>query len=917
MIARGALLLLALLAAEAPVPTEAEADPTALDAVLSPMERATVDRALQPFLVEGILSERQGNPTRAVSYYRLVVARDPYLPRAILGLGRSLLSLGDPEGAARVLGALPNDAEAVTLRAGILETLDPQAAILQYRKLRTLSLGDPLPYHQEALLLADVDPHEARRALSIYLDLEDGNPDLDAVLRVALSLKDHEDPDAALALAEEALRIRASGPGADELISLGERIGVEKEAARLSVGGAQPLTEAQTQEMIAAKRIFAKGDAEEALLRLRELLIRAPHAAEVWTTLGDVHLGLGSVAEAERAYSAAVSLNPDDAAVHARLGTLLAERYAGRRHGEAEMELRTALGLRPMWTELYLRLAQVRRERGDFDGATEALRAFLARGGQEDGADLTTARVLLQDLERVRPTAEALPAGATPATEVPEQARRHTQVARVYRNRGDLVAAHQELELALRLAPASLDALKLRAALLLDEGRTAEAAAVYEQCLSAPGVQSDVLLSLGEIRRSEGRVEDARRLFTSAADLGAPEASYLLAVLAWEEHRLLEARDLLRAFFEGSTGGLAQEPALALAERVESRLRAIGLLAALGIGLVLLVPGVILTRRRMAGTLRDLLRKDPSSWHEVARLLSAIRHEVLKHNTTLLHTVAVRLEQGDTEAAAFAAARLFGGEGVSRRFEGYVDELEALGRKRGMRLGLRHRDPVLTPMHEAFKRLDRVQGKIRRPRRARALVVELRQLSRALNEVGYRAIGDILREVCVLEVEASLFQRVYARVRAEPGIHGHAPERLEIEGGTARAPVRIFKADLEDIAANLFRNALKALMDELPRETRRVGLALVEEMDPVTGLEQIAIRFRDNAPRPIAESILRGRAIERGLGLAVDLLSRHHGVISVEDEPGWSKAFVVRLPRAEVGDLGRAADLETEEETRS
>jgi len=78
-------------------------------------------------------------------------------------------------------------------------------------------------------------------------------------------------------------------------------------------------------------------------------------------------------------------------------------------------------------------------------------------------------------------------------------------------------------------------------------------------------------------------------------------------------------------------------------------------------------------------------------------------------------------------------------------------------------------------------------------------------------------------------------------------------------------------------------------------------------MDPVTGLETLALRFRDNAPRPLTDAILRGRRIERGLGLAADLLARHQGVMNVEtiereQRAGWTKAVVVRLPRAELAD---------------
>ena len=49
-----------------------------------------------------------------------------------------------------------------------------------------------------------------------------------------------------------------------------------------------------------------------------------------------------------------------------------------------------------------------------------------------------------------------------------------------------------------------------------------------------------------------------------------------------------------------------------------------------------------------------------------------------------------------------------------------------------------------------------------------------------------------------------------------------------------------------------------------------------------------------------AGEVIRSRYVERGLGLTVDLISRAGGSVHVEDEPGWTKAVVVRLPRAEV-----------------
>ena len=54
----------------------------------------------------------------------------------------------------------------------------------------------------------------------------------------------------------------------------------------------------------------------------------------------------------------------------------------------------------------------------------------------------------------------------------------------------------------------------------------------------------------------------------------------------------------------------------------------------------MLVAGGLAWRRSRQRTLADLIEAAPECAHDLARLLSAIRHEVLKHNTTLLEEMA-------------------------------------------------------------------------------------------------------------------------------------------------------------------------------------------------------------------------------------------------------------------------------------
>ena len=101
---------------------------------------------------------------------------------------------------------------------------------------------------------------------------------------------------------------------------------------------------------------------------------------------------------------------------------------------------------------------------------------------------------------------------------------------------------------------------------------------------------------------------------------------------------------------------------------------------------------------------------------------------------------------------------------------------------------------------------------------------------------------------------------------------------------------RVFPGDLDDITANLLRNAYGAI-----DAGGRVGIAVVEAVDPITGIAAVELRFRDTAPGDLTNATLHGQDIGRGLGLTTDLVARHDGTVHVEPESGWSKAIVVSL----------------------
>jgi signal transduction histidine kinase len=258
--------------------------------------------------------------------------------------------------------------------------------------------------------------------------------------------------------------------------------------------------------------------------------------------------------------------------------------------------------------------------------------------------------------------------------------------------------------------------------------------------------------------------------------------------------------------------------------------------------------------------------------------------------------VADALRSGDPEPPRWLADRLFGPEGALDRLDRYVRELELLARASGTRLSLRQRDPVFAPLLRHVSRLRRLKPALERGSGHRA-AARLEQIAHGLNVVAYEALGRLVARVSVLKVDEPLLRELHRQVLEEPEFRGSAVElELELPRPPEELYVPLFPSDFGDLVCNLLRNAMHA---SLLGGAGPVGIVVAVQPDPITELEWVVLRMRDRAPGRLTTEALRGRVISRGLGLVVDLTSRAGGSIRVEEEPGWEKAVVVRLPRAE------------------
>ena len=821
--------------------------------------------------------------SQAASLYRLVLTKDPAFLPAVLGLGRCLEAERRDGEAEALYRQHAGEADAVEALARLLEPRDTAQALLLWKQLETLRLGDPGPYLAQARLGVRADLDAALAAWSTYQVLLQGEPpDGPTLIELVVALIAAQRRDEAIDMLQVYLELFPEGAAADEARRRLDRLDVEREAAALLLGGSTPLTSEQSERASGVARLLQAGRVDEAQATARALVAAAPRSAEAHGQLAEVLVAADAWAEAETHAVIARDLAPDDATARLRLGRLLVDAYGGRRDAEAAEELREAAALRPLEARIHYSLGLVEQALGNWDAAASAYSQVieLAPGG----ADAAGARARITSLQRVAPPAPAAPPRPS---ELPAEAEHHYRVALALLSRQRAEEASAELDLALEVAPDATLLLNKRAALDRRRGDAGAALRRWRQSLAVDPTQGAVHLELGDLAAVSGDTLSATAAWEAAARYGVADAWYLLARQAEARGEWSEVRTLLDAWFARASQDSPYR--LGATElRDEARRRALVIRVGLGSALLLGIglPLLIWVRRRTAGQLRDLLDSAPSSWHDAARAIARLRHEVLKHNTTVLPDVADALDAGNSLPWLALQPRL----GMLReRFASQLDVLEDLGKIHGLRLDLRRRDPLLAPMWRGMVRLSRVK---------RPSAAELRSISAAVNGVGYRALDQIVREICVLPVTVELVRGVYTRVCHEPGIAGtEVPELRVLQNDEETDPrahtVRMFRDDLEDILANLLRNALSA-------GARHLYLAIGEVDDPITGVGSVELRLIDDAPGALTQTMIRSRYIGRGLGLAVDLLNRHGGAIRVESTGiEGEKAVIVELPRVE------------------
>ena len=704
------------------------------------------------------------------------------------------------------------------------------------------------------------------------------------------------------------------------------QLATEQEARRFGWRPHNETVPASARELAARGRIQStQRDFSQAERLFREALEVAPQFSRARLGLGDVLRDTDRIEEAEVEYLRALALDSRNAEIHVRLGELYLDSGSRRRAGEAALFLSHALQLRPEWSALHLKLARAHQLGGNLAGALNHVNLFLADTASDEEKE--EALLLKQALLTVLGT-EAEEFGQDNPTDsarlVSNTVMDCLNRARLYTTQNRLDAAMAELE----KVPADERGLEFhnaRGRVLFAAGRHEEALESFTASLAIEEGQAEANELVGQIHSASGADGLAAKHYRRAEELGSPTATYYLVrmELGFEESgllgglkdllsplELLQVRSRLDRFLGTPGNSVYYEEAVALRDRVDRRLRSVAVAASVLLALLFATILLVWVRLRGGASLQQLIERHPEAGPEVQRVMAAIRHEVLKHNTMVLTGLVEALESGADVAdkAAYLRESLFGqsrGDAVLGHLLTYKQQLEKTGRSFGLRLNLRRNDPALSAILRGFELLERASPQLDRAEfltdaHRERLLKTLREATRLLNVEGYEAVRSLLDRLRILQVDRELLEGIFSRIRREPALSSHkvAPPVMSLE---VEMPcgVLIPRPALEDILGNLVRNAILSAVNH-GEEEAVVGLDVEEDVDPITGLESVIFRVKDRSPQTLTTEMIRGRYIEGGLGLAADLVAKFEGTIDVEALSGeWAKGVVVKFPRAD------------------
>ena len=750
-------------------------------------------------------------------------------------------------------------------------------------------------------------------------------PAAEALRLQATLYHDAEDREAAIQIYEELIRRYPGTVLAKQAKKAVDDLKLEVSLDKLEKEQGGKPSQAAEEAYTKASAALRAGDLASAERELQAAIEDSPWFPKAHYALGIIFARSGRFPQAAEQLKISIRMDRFDYEAHMVLGLLYKKEFAGAEDEQASKHLETALLLRPDLYHLHFQLGQL-YARIDRDRARRSYTRFLNAPIPDDDPDRELARRARDELNR-EPSTEDTPFLPEPPRDLqrlePELQRMINEAYLRVAEEQDFQQAERVLERARKKFPNEEVVLNELAKVAYAMERYGDAREFWEKSLAMRQDQMEVHERLGLLLETD-LPEQATRHLRKAAELGSSTARFRLAQLLWTDFRMLDASDELDRYLSAAGSyDLYWDAARRLRERMDQAFLRIYLAIAALLLALISIPTWQVYRRLRGASLAQLLTRAPKSFPEVARILSLIRHEILKHNTAFLTDVgrALEMDEPDAEArAAIVARRLFGEHrggtpaqagreggmrerGIYGRFLGYMAELQKVGRSHGVTLNLGRKDPIFSAMIDAFEDLRGLETMQRTSSRDKPTVKldwarRLVRSGHVLGRKAFEALSSVIHALCIVDVDQGLVREVFGHVVAEAQFSGLQIAELRVTGEGGR--VRVFRSDLEDILTNVMRNSLHSSVLYAAKPIA-LGVALVTEMDEITGLSTLAIRIQDRSSEQLSNEMLRGRYVERGMGITADLLSRYDGSIAVESEPGWQKAVVLRFFTVEEG----------------
>jgi tetratricopeptide (TPR) repeat protein len=212
-----------------------------------------------------------------------------------------------------------------------------------------------------------------------------------------------------------------------------------------------------------------------ALQEFQTVTAKDPKDVDSWVTLGKLYTGTNDTANAEKAYNAALAVEPDNEDAL----TGLAMVYGNMGDTDKAIEkLKAATDKSPNERSLMI-LAKAYEDQKDYKNAADALRKALELQPEND----RLARSMAEDLLFSDQLDEALKIYQDLATRSPKDILIPLRMAEIYRGKHDFANAHKAIDMAKKIDPDGLEARQEEVRVYQDEGKLDQAIAGLKSIL--------------------------------------------------------------------------------------------------------------------------------------------------------------------------------------------------------------------------------------------------------------------------------------------------------------------------------------------------------------------------------------------------------------------------------------------------